>query len=424
MSAAGSTTPRALVAEIRALAPAAPSVADAVAEIIAAVAAEGDAAVERYTARFDEDPPPPQRVAREELAAALVALDPAVRAGLEVAIANVAEVAWAGTAEDREVALPQGHQVLLRELPVTRAAVYVPGGRAPYPSTVVMGAVTARAAGRRSTSSSRRRRRRPGHARRLRAGRRQRGPPRWAARRRSPRSRSAPRRVARGRRDRRPRQPLRAGGQAPALRPRRHRRLRRPERPGRALRRRATPGSIRLIALDLLAQAEHGEASLVVAVAADAPRCSTRSRPTCARCGASSARRACSSRPPRSTTALAFCDAFAPEHLELIGPGAEQLARDVRRAGCLFVGWPSATAFGDYVAGSNHILPTGGLGALRLGARHAHLPPARWPRCASTTPSLLRLVLAGVPIARAEGFSAHAARCRPACRTSWTIQRQ
>ena len=49
--------------------------------------------------------------------------------------------------EEREVALPQGHTVRLRELPVRRAAVYVPGGRAPYPSTVVMGAITAQVAG-------------------------------------------------------------------------------------------------------------------------------------------------------------------------------------------------------------------------------------------------------------------------------------
>ena len=138
--------PAALVAEIRALAPQAPSVAAAVSEIIAAVAAEGDAAVRRYTARFDADPPPPARVEADELAHALAVLDPAVRAGLEVAIANVAEVAWAAADDDREVTLAQGQRVLLREMPVARAAVYVPGGRAPYPSTVVMGTVTARAA--------------------------------------------------------------------------------------------------------------------------------------------------------------------------------------------------------------------------------------------------------------------------------------
>ena len=68
-------------------------------------------------------------------------------AGLQVAIANVAEVAQAGVDESKTVKLPQGQSVTLREVPVGAAAVYVPGGRAPYPSTVVMGVVTARAAG-------------------------------------------------------------------------------------------------------------------------------------------------------------------------------------------------------------------------------------------------------------------------------------
>src|SRR6202035_3604740 len=126
---------RALVADVRSLVADAPSVTAAVAEIIAAVVAEDDAAVQRYTALSDADPPPPQRVGPEELEAALAELDPWVRYGLEVAIANVAEVAWAAGGEDREVTLPQGHRVVLREIPVGRAAIYVPGGRAPYPST-------------------------------------------------------------------------------------------------------------------------------------------------------------------------------------------------------------------------------------------------------------------------------------------------
>ena len=85
--------------------------------------------------------------AADELRRALDDLDPAVRAGLEVAIANVHAVAIAGRDDEREVLLPAGQVIRLREVPVRRAAIYVPGGRAPYPSTVVMGVVTARAAG-------------------------------------------------------------------------------------------------------------------------------------------------------------------------------------------------------------------------------------------------------------------------------------
>ena len=56
----------------------------------------------------------------------------------------------------------------------------------------------------------------------------------------------------------------------------------------------------------------------------------------------------------------------------MIGPEAELLAPRVRRAGCVFVGWPGATAFGDYVAGSNHILPTGGSARFASGLGPAH----------------------------------------------------
>src|SRR5690606_32928704 len=90
---------------------------------------------------------PPLRVEREEIEAALRDLDPEVRSGLEVAIRNVRRVAEASLGEERRVELPEGQTVTVREVPVRRAAVYVPAGRNPYPSTVVMGVVTARSAG-------------------------------------------------------------------------------------------------------------------------------------------------------------------------------------------------------------------------------------------------------------------------------------
>ena len=140
--------PVAAAAAVRALAPEPRSVSAAVAEILGAVRDGGDRALRELVARFDTggaEPPQVLRVAAEELDSALLHDD--VRAGLEVAIANVAVVADAGVGEDVEVNLPQGHRVVLREVPVRRAAIYVPGGRAPYPSSLVMGVVTARAAG-------------------------------------------------------------------------------------------------------------------------------------------------------------------------------------------------------------------------------------------------------------------------------------
>jgi histidinol dehydrogenase len=79
----------------------------------------------------------------------------------------------------------------------------------------------------------------------------------------------------------------------------------------------------------------------------------------------------------------------------------------VRRAGCLFVGNESGTAFGDYVAGSNHVLPTGGAArfASGLSARHFRRRMAE-VRVGAAAGALAR---AGAPVARAEGFARHAA---------------
>src|SRR5256885_11090919 len=134
---------------LRSLVPGGASVAGDVGEILERVRSGGDAAVRDSTRRLDlaGGEPRPLLVAPEELDDAIKLLPLELVAGLQVAIANVALVARAGVSENVPVDLPQGQRVLLRELPVGSAAVYVPGGRAPYPSNVVMGVVTARSAG-------------------------------------------------------------------------------------------------------------------------------------------------------------------------------------------------------------------------------------------------------------------------------------
>ncbi len=104
--------------------------------------------------------------------------------------------------------------------------------------------------------------------------------------------------------------------------------------------------------------------------------------------------------------AVALANAFAPEHLQLIGADIEALAPQIRCAGCLFVGVDSATAFGDYVAGSNHVLPTGGAArfASTLSPRHFRRTMAE----VRIGPGAGKLAAAGAPIARAEGFDVHA----------------
>ncbi|HTD58669.1 MAG TPA: histidinol dehydrogenase, partial [Solirubrobacteraceae bacterium] len=142
--------PALLAARLRRLIGDVEGIEQTVAGIVSHVRVEGDAAVDRYTRRFDTAGMEPRElmVTPAELDEALEAMPLEVVAGLQVAIANVARVADASVGPEQvRVELAQGHTVTLRELPVGAAAVYAPGGRAAYPSTVVMGVVTARAAG-------------------------------------------------------------------------------------------------------------------------------------------------------------------------------------------------------------------------------------------------------------------------------------
>src|SRR6185436_9156896 len=132
--------------QVRGMVQAPASVHEVVAGIIASVEEGGDDALLMHERRFGGGDRA-LRVPERELEAALAALDADVRRGLELALANVRAVAEEGLGQDRDVLLPQGQLVRLREIPVARAAVYAPGGRKPYPSSVVMGVATARAAG-------------------------------------------------------------------------------------------------------------------------------------------------------------------------------------------------------------------------------------------------------------------------------------
>jgi histidinol dehydrogenase len=393
----------ATAARVRAMSPPGGSVAAAVRAIVEAVRSRGDAAVLEHEARFGGGAAP-LRVTPAELADALATLDADVRAGLDVARANVAAVATAGRGEDHEVALPQGQTVRLREIPVRRAAVYAPGGRAPYPSSVVMGAVTARAAGVDEVVVCA-----PAHPVILAACAlcevdevyRMGGAQAIAALAYGTESvgrvdvivgpgnlyvQEAKRQVSgdvgidgfAGPSDL---AVLCAGG--------------------------AEPG---LVALDLLAQAEHGEDTLVVAVAADARLLDDlaveigarlRDRPTVAQAACALVHAA------DLDTALEFCEALGPEHLELVGADAEALAPRVRSAGCLFVGGSGATAFGDYVAGSNHTLPTAGAARFASGLSVRHFT-RRMSEVRIDAAAAGALAPHGAAIARAEGFLVHA----------------
>jgi histidinol dehydrogenase len=355
--------------------------------IVEDVRERGDEALLEYEQQFSDNEA--IHVAPDELRTALDKLDPAVRAGLELAAANVRAVAEAGLDAEAEVSLPQGQTVRLRELPVRRAAVYAPGGRNPYPSSVVMGAVTARAAGVDEVVVAA-----PGHPVILAACAlcevdtvyRMGGAQAIAA-------------LAYGTATIPPVDVIVGPG---SLWVQEAKRL---VAGVVGIDGFAGPSDLTVIAsagadpeplrLDLLAQAEHGEASLVVAVSDDAALLDALEDA------------AVTVHAADIEAALAFAETLAPEHLQLAGDAAEALAPRVRSAGCLFVGIESGTAFGDYVAGSNHTLPTDGAArfASGLSVRHFRRRMAE----VRVGPAAAALARAAAPIARAEGFEQHAA---------------
>ena len=171
------------------------------------------------------------------------------------------------------------------------------------------------------------------------------------------------------------------------------------------------------IAADLLAQAEHDASAQSILITDDpdlardgreAPwtrssrRCRARRSP--AHPGAISAP---SSSSARSTRRCRWSTRIAPEHLEIASADAERLARRIRNAGAIFLGPHTPEAIGDYVGGSNHVLPTArsarfssGLGVLDFMKRTSIL------KCG---PDQLRaLGPAAIALGEAEGLDAHA----------------
>jgi len=386
----------AAAAALRALLPTGASVAEAVAEIVFAVKSGGDASVLDLERRFGAGSGT-LRVPQADLDAALAALDQPVRSALEVAYANVAAVARASVAGDRDVDLPQGHRVRLREVPVRRAGIYAPGGQAPYPSSVVMGVAAARAAGVAEVAVC------ASHPVMLAAAAlcgadevyRMGGAQAIAA-------------LAHGTETVRPVDVVAGPGSLYAQEAKRQVSgtvgIDGFAGPSDLVVIASDSAGAAVVALDALGQAEHGAGTAVAVVSPDAALLDA----VAARAGDPGEAVLALVHAAGLDAALAFSEAFAPEHLQLMGAGAEALAPQVARAGCVFVGAGAGTAFGDYVAGSNHVLPTEGAArfASGLNARHflrvmaeVHIPPA----------AAAQLAPLGAAIARAEGFEAHAA---------------
>ncbi|MGI9161516.1 MAG: histidinol dehydrogenase [Mycobacterium sp.] len=115
--------------------------------IVDDVAARGAVAALEYGEKFDGVRPAAVRVPAAEIEAALDELDPAVRTALEVAIERTRAVHADQRRTDTTTLFDNGAAVTERWVPVERVGLYVPGGNAVYPSSVVMNVVPAQAAG-------------------------------------------------------------------------------------------------------------------------------------------------------------------------------------------------------------------------------------------------------------------------------------
>ncbi|HEX6455025.1 MAG TPA: histidinol dehydrogenase [Solirubrobacterales bacterium] len=382
-----------------------------VAPIEREVRAEGDEAVLRLTAKFDAPGVSLEslRVDPADAEAALAVTEPELREAMEVAAANIRAVAEAQLGSEREVALAAGQTVTLREVPVAAAGIYAPGGRAAYPSSVLMCAIPAQVAGVERVALA--------------------SPP-------GPDGRLHPYVLAAaalcGLEE------IYAMGGAQAVFALAHGTETVPRvdviaGPGNAWVREAKravygtvgidslagPSELMIVAghdtdpewaaLDLCAQSEHGPESPLVVAAVEEQVLDAVAEAT---------ERAASSRSSVADAplglvrvrdveaAIDLANAYAPEHLELLETGAALIAERVWSAGCVFVGRLGATAFGDYVAGSNHVLPTGGAG------RYAGpLGPGAFRRRISSVElneeAAAELAPHADALARAEGFPVH-----------------
>ena len=383
-------------------------VAESVAASLAAVRARGDDALVDDTRRFDLEgfTHDRLRVPRVALERAVDALDEDLRTAIVAAASQVRVVAEALLPDDRRMTMPFGQRIRVRSVPVDSAGCYAPGGRAAYPSSLIMGVVPAQVAGvRRIVAVS---------------------PP-------GPDGRPSP--VVMATAGLLGVDEVYAAGGAAAIAALAYGTATiapvavvvGPGSPWVQEAKRQVVGTVGIdgiagpsevliiadasadpaaMALDLLAQAEHGTDSPAV-LASDDPAVVDAVEAALAELPAAIGPITlveCASMP----LAIELAEAFAPEHLEIATRDPEAVASQITRSGAVFVGPNCATAFGDYVAGSNHVLPTGG------AARYSSsLGPTTFLRRMSVVEMTDEAVRALTPhlavLADAEGFPMHRA---------------
>jgi histidinol dehydrogenase len=391
-----------------------------VASIVAEVRTRGDVALRELARRLDRVSLDALEVPREAMRTALDRQPPALRRAMERAARNVARVHSALLPRATWLEVEPGVVVERRPDPFGRVGVYAPGGRAAYPSSVLMGAVPARVAGVREIVLCSP----PGPS----------GLPSDAV--------LAAAAVAEVDR-------VFALGGAGAIAALAHGTetvpavdrivgpgnawvaeakrqvssfvpIDAPAGPSELLVLLDAAADLEAVARELLAQAEHDPEAVVVAVALDERTARRLTERLAALAPATERadiiRLALSGRGAvliagTLEEAVAFAERWAPEHLMLAVESAPELARRIRNAGTIFVGTSSSGAFGDYLTGANHVLPTAG--AARAWSGLSTLDFVRW----TTVQTVSREAAASLAgdtdaFATAEGLHAHAAAAR------------
>lgn len=391
-------------------------VRDTVGAIIDVVRRDGDAALRALVREYDGVNLKALEVPAERCAEALERLDPELRRAMEHAARNIETVHRAMLPSVSEVSPEPGITVTRRPVPLDRVGVYAPGGKAAYPSSVLMGAVPARVAGVREIIVCTP----PGPT----------GAP----------SAAVLAACALAGVDR-----VFAVGGAGAIAAMAYGTESIPQvdrivGPGSAWVAEAKLQVARVVAIDspagpsellvladdsadpaivareMIAQAEHDEAACVVAVTLGVPLADRVEASLLAQAAAASraaivrealARNGGILSADSREQALAFANAYAPEHLLLAVGDATAWQRDIRNAGAVFVGATSSVAFGDYITGGNHVLPTGGLARAYSGL--STLDFIRWVSEQQVTRDAAQRLAGDVArLAKVEGLDGHA----------------
>ena len=393
------------------------NVGDVVAAIIADIRARGDEALCDLTTRFDRFPLTPGRIriTEAEIDAAIATVSPALLDALEVAATRIDRFHRAQLPSDLKLDDPDGLTLGMRWNALDAVGIYVPGGKAAYPSSVLMNAIPARAAGVARIAMCvptpdnvlnplvLAAARRAGVSEIYRVG----GAQAVAA-------------LAWGTATIAPVDRIVGPGNAYVAEAKR-------QVFGRVgIDSIAGPSEVVVladdandpgrIAVDLLAQAEHGEDSqsilittshrmanaVAAAVAAEIP-----TLPRAAIAGASWKDYGAVILVRDWVEGCALVDRLAPEHLQIMtADPAEKFAR-IRHAGAAFLGAFTPEAVGDYVAGPNHVLPTGRTARFASGLSvFDFLKRTTW--IAATPAGLSRIGPAAIALAEAEGLQAHA----------------